>query len=129
MICSRKPLEQFCGILNLREKTLELYVMHCAIWYHLCNFKKVKNTHGRVLLLVKLAKTNTPLWVFFKFFIVQMVSNRAKHFIFLVIFKGLTSRESKWIKVNTTLFLKTWKPIAFWCFQGGIQSTESFQFA
>ena len=31
-----------------------LYVMHCAIWYYLHNFKNVKNTHGRVLLLVKL---------------------------------------------------------------------------
>ena len=29
-------------------------VMHCAIWYHLYNFKNVKNTHGAVLILVKL---------------------------------------------------------------------------
>ena len=27
--------------------------MRGAIWYHLYNFKKVKNTHGGVLLLVK----------------------------------------------------------------------------
>ena len=26
------------------------YVMHCAIWYHLYNFKNVKNTHGHVTL-------------------------------------------------------------------------------
>ena len=32
-----------------------LHVMFCAVWYHLCNLKNVKNTHGRVLLLVKLA--------------------------------------------------------------------------
>ena len=30
------------------------YVMLCAIWYHLYNLKNVKNTHGEVLLLVKL---------------------------------------------------------------------------
>ena len=30
------------------------YVMRSAIWYHLYNFKKVKNTHGGVLILVKL---------------------------------------------------------------------------
>ena len=30
------------------------FVMFCAIWYHLYNLKNVKNTHGRVLLLVKL---------------------------------------------------------------------------
>ena len=35
---------------ELRQK----YVMLCAIWYHLCNLKNTKNTHGQVLLLVKL---------------------------------------------------------------------------
>ena len=44
-----------------------LYVMRCAIWYHLYNFKNVKKTHGGVLTLVKLqasslnfTKINTP---------------------------------------------------------------------
>ena len=32
----------------------DIHVMRCAIWYHLHNFKNVKNTHGGVLLLVKL---------------------------------------------------------------------------
>ena len=53
----------------------------CTIWYHLRNFKNVKNTHGVVLLLVKLqaeacnfTKSNTPSWEFFMFFkILQMV--------------------------------------------------------
>ena len=50
-------------------------VMPCTIWQHLYNFKKVKNTHGGVLLLVKLlaevcnfTKSNTPTWVIFTFF-------------------------------------------------------------
>ena len=30
------------------------YVTLCAIWYHLYNLKNIKNTHGRLLLLVKL---------------------------------------------------------------------------
>ena len=34
----------------------EVYEMLCAIWYHLHNFKNVKNTHGGVLLLVELTK-------------------------------------------------------------------------
>ena len=49
--------------------------MLCAIWYHLCNLKTVKNTHGGMLILVKLqaeacnfTKINTPPWVFFTFF-------------------------------------------------------------
>ena len=29
-------------------------MIFCAIWYHLYNFKNMKNTHGGVLLLVKL---------------------------------------------------------------------------
>ena len=51
------------------------YVMRWAICYHLHNLKHVKNTHGGVLLLVKLhakawnfTKGNTPPWVFFTFF-------------------------------------------------------------
>ena len=32
--------------------------MFCAIWYHLYNLKNVKNTHGGVLILVKLQATN-----------------------------------------------------------------------
>ena len=34
-----------------------LYVVRCAIWYHLYNLKNVKNTHGGVLILVKLKLT------------------------------------------------------------------------
>ena len=52
-----------------------LYVLFCAIWYHLYNLKNVKSTYGRVLLLVKVQaeacncpKSSTLLWVFFKFF-------------------------------------------------------------
>ena len=50
--------------------------MRCAIWYHLCNLKNVKNTHGGVVILVKLqaedcnfTKINTPPLMFFTFFI------------------------------------------------------------
>ena len=50
------------------------YVMRCAIWYHLYNFKNVKNAHGGMLLLIKLqalasnfTKTNTPPCAFFMF--------------------------------------------------------------
>ena len=32
----------------------ELFVMRCAIWYYLYNFKNVKNTHGGVLILERL---------------------------------------------------------------------------
>ena len=51
-------------------------VMHCANWYHSHNLKNVKNTHGGVLLLVKVTlllacnfiKSNTLPWVFFSLF-------------------------------------------------------------
>ena len=49
--------------------------MFCVIGYHLDSLKNVKNTHGGMLLLVKLqaeacnvTKSNTPPWVFFTFF-------------------------------------------------------------
>ena len=64
--------------------------MRCAIWHHLYNLKHMKNTHGGVLILVKLqasacnfTKINTPPWVFIHVFkIVQIVPNRATHHIF-----------------------------------------------
>ena len=50
------------------------HVVLCAIWYHSYNLKSVKNTHGVVLLLVKLqasacnfTESNTPPWMFFTF--------------------------------------------------------------
>ena len=49
--------------------------MLCSIWYHLYNLKDMKNTHGGVLLLIKMqalacnfTKSNTPPWMFFAFF-------------------------------------------------------------
>ena len=49
--------------------------MLCTLWCYLYNLKNVENTHGGVLLLVKLqakacifTKSNTPPCVFFTFF-------------------------------------------------------------
>ena len=67
------------------------YVMRWAIWYHLYNFKNVKNTHGEVLILVKLqasacnfTEISTPPWVFFRFFklyIWYQIAQRTKYSI------------------------------------------------
>ena len=41
--------------------------MRCAIWYHLYNLKNVKNTHGGVLILVKLqAEATCNNFIFFQ---------------------------------------------------------------
>ena len=37
--------------------------MRCAIWYHLHNLKNVKNTHGGLLILVKLQAEATSVEV------------------------------------------------------------------
>ena len=37
------------------------HVIICAIFYHLYNFKNVKKSHGRVLLLVKLRVKHFPI--------------------------------------------------------------------
>ena len=61
---------QFCTFqefLNiLRTHPFNLYVC-CAICCHLYNLKNMKNTHGVVLLLVKLHVFNTPPWCFSHF--------------------------------------------------------------
>ena len=60
--------------------------MLCGIFYHLYNLRNVKNTHGGVLLIVKVraencsfTKYNTAAWVFHIFDLLQMLPNRAKH--------------------------------------------------
>ena len=45
----------FIFLISLTEKKC-LYVMLSMIWYHLYNLKRVKNTHGGALLLVKLQR-------------------------------------------------------------------------
>ena len=68
--------------------------MRCAILYHLYNLKDVKNTHGRVLLLIKvLVKkacdfTKTKTWVFLHN-PNGVVANRAKYLIYIQVFTGL----------------------------------------
>ena len=52
-----------------------LFESLCAILCHLYKFENMQNTHGGVILLVKLqveacdfTKSNTPSWLFFTFF-------------------------------------------------------------
>ena len=52
--------------------------MRCAIWHRLYNVKKVKNTHGGLLLLVKL----------------QVVLNRATHHMYFRIHKNSFKEKS-----------------------------------
>ena len=75
-----KKLLQFVLVVNYCFKALDLrylwvpfeisritfkssYVKICAIWYHLYNLKSVKNTHGGVLLLVKLQAKSLQLYL------------------------------------------------------------------
>ena len=54
------------------------YVMRCAIWYRLYNFKNVKNTHGGVLFLVK-----TLLHAYFSRFLnCENCTKSRKHLIY-----------------------------------------------
>ena len=59
-----RALDVLCTF-NLRpvSKELVVHVMRCAIWYHLYNLKNVKNTHGGVLLFVKLQTKPATLLV------------------------------------------------------------------
>ena len=73
------------------EKEAFVFVVRCAIWYHLYNLKNVKNTHGGVFLLVKLqasvcnfTKINTPSWVFFTFFKLHKYYQIAQRITFII---------------------------------------------
>ena len=50
----RKNKETRLKYQGFRKDFPNKIVVRCAIWQHLYNFKKVKNTHGGVLILVKL---------------------------------------------------------------------------
>ena len=39
---------------KFKRAVISLSQVRCAIWYHLYNLKNVNNTHGGMLLLVKL---------------------------------------------------------------------------
>ena len=61
----------------------------CAILYYLYNLKNMKNTHARVILLVKLqaearnfTKSITPLWVFLSFLNCANGAISRKHHIY-----------------------------------------------
>ena len=72
-------IKQFhLGWSKIKSATYPLYSLYlwcfAQIWYHLHNLINMKNTLGRVLLLVKLqakacnfTKSNIPPWVFFTF--------------------------------------------------------------
>ena len=82
---------QNCSITML---VVSIRVMPCAIWYHLCNLKNVKNTHGGLLLLVEM-----QAWACN--FAVQMVTIRTRHHIF-VLFNFLCSN-----------FVMLWRAITY----------------
>ena len=55
-VFSKLPGGRKSGLGNLKINAncaRDQYVMVCAIWYHLYTLKNVKNTHGRMLPLVK----------------------------------------------------------------------------
>ena len=67
-----------------------IYVLFCAIWYHLYDLKKMKNTNKGVLLSAEacnFTKSKTTPWVHFTLFkIMQMVLNSSKRHIHTPLF-------------------------------------------
>ena len=52
-----QPKAQSKRVESNKEPSVPRLVVRCAIWCHLYNLKNLKNTHGRVLILVKLQAT------------------------------------------------------------------------
>ena len=72
-------------MVSMVSESPPLNVMRCTIWYHLYYSKNVKNTHGGVLLLVKLqaiacnfTKSHTSPWLFFTFFELYKITKSRK---------------------------------------------------
>ena len=57
--------------MNHKSNASSQKVTPCVIWYYLYNLKNVKNTHGEVLLLVKLQADA----IYFVFIITEMSKN------------------------------------------------------
>ena len=81
------------------------YVTCCAIWYHLYNLKNVKNSHGGVLVLLKLkasacnfTKINASPWVFSRFLNCTNAtkSRNAPHIVYQVFQFFLNSLHCHW---------------------------------
>ena len=75
LLVFKPPLYQVSWNHHEINCTRDKFVMLCVAWYHSFVLKNVKNTHGGVLLLVKLqanacnfTRSKTPPWVFFTFF-------------------------------------------------------------
>ena len=93
--------------------------MLCVIWYYLYNLNNVENTHGEVILSVKLkvlacifTKSFTTPWVFFTLFklhkwykIAQSIENMAK-MILGKLFKPKNMPRGKRYTFDTCLDLK-----------------------
>ena len=59
--CCMTPSKQISA--RCHSGVISTFVMRCAIWYHLYYLKNVKNTHGGVLISVKLqAEANWWRW-------------------------------------------------------------------
>ena len=69
IICNKITLSHVSLFATDTDNQKILYVILCAIWYHLYILKNVRNPHGGLLLLVacNFTKSKTP-WVFFTFF-------------------------------------------------------------
>ena len=90
--------------------------MRCAIWYHLYNLINVKNTHGGLLILVKLqakacsvTKINTLPWVFFTFLKLYKCYEIAQR----ITYKGLFITMTKFVLSCFLLIITAFSRVGF----------------
>ena len=116
-----KPNQALCEIYQntVFPDPVISHVMRCAIWYHLHNLKKMKKTHGGVLILVKLqaeacnfTKINTPAWVFFTFFKLYKCYQIAQRITYNNrIAKSVLVREIRVRENRILVFFVQWKAL------------------
>ena len=90
---SAEKLQESCNVNSLvirednvgRRPSKTIYVMRCAIWHHLYNLKNVKNTHGGVLILVKLQEFRMRVFVSLQAFLTYKVRAGPIHCLLVLI--------------------------------------------
>ena len=123
----------------MHDKSMNRYMMHCAIWHHLYNLKNLKNTHGEALLLVKFPATLLKISLLHGCFSCFLNCNKGiksgkmSHMMIKLRVSYFHTDENNikkqtyrmWSNLSKSSNVVNWCEI-FWCFFTSLQVNKSF---
>ena len=98
--------------------------MRCAVWYHLYNLKNVKNTHGGVLLLVKLQAKRLKRITYLFFFWVKRWDTDKFRKTYDLLFQWFNDNYIKANEIKCHVFVTTIKNVMVYIRTTQIQSSS-----